>query len=395
MNIDEKKKKIILLSLGGIGIYLLATGVSYAAFSYLKIPGASQVMVAPLPKGESKFRVDLTAPKTEECPLSGQKLTKEEKDIWSKRRPLAVMIENHQDSRPQSGLSRADVVYEAVAEGGIARFMAIFYCGVSASDVQIGPVRSARTYFLDFASEYGDFPLYVHVGGANTPGKANALGQIGDYGWLRKGNDLNQFSLGFPVFWRDYERLDHPVATEHTMYSMTDKLFEVAEKRKLTNVDEAGVSWDKNFVKWQFKEGAEVGERGSQSPSFSFWSGYADYDVKWEYDQTRNEYRRINGGVAQKDRDDEAEIWGKTIVVAFMKESRANDGYENNLHLLYGTKGQGKALVFQDGKAIEGTWNKKDRKERMIFKDGNGKEIKLNRGQIWIEILLTGANVNY
>ena len=78
-----------------------------------------------------------------------------------------------------------------------------------------------------------------------------------------------------------------------------------------------------------------------------------------------------------------------------MKESRANDGYEGNLHLLYGTKGSGKTLIFQDGQVLEGTWNKKDREERMIFKDQKGKEIKLNRGQIWIEVLPVGQEVSY
>ena len=99
--------------------------------------------------------------------------------------------------------------------------------------------------------------------------------------------------------------------------------------------------------------------------------------------------------MAQKDRNDEAPIRAKVVVVALMQESRANDGYENNLHLLYGTKGSGKAIVFQDGQAMEGTWNKKDRKERMTFKDSKGKEIKLNRGQIWIEVLPVGAEVAY
>jgi len=77
-----------------------------------------------------------------------------------------AMIENHLDSRPPSGLSRADVIYEAVAEGGITRFLTVFYCGVASEDVRIGPIRSARIYFLDFASEYGDKPLFVHQGGA-------------------------------------------------------------------------------------------------------------------------------------------------------------------------------------------------------------------------------------
>lgn len=391
---NNNRSNTLFLILAGIGLYLVSTGISYASFSYFK-PAPKLSPLSPVPAEQTRSNIDLTAPKTEECPLNGAKFTKGEKEIWQKRRPLMVMIENHQEARPQSGVSKADVVYEAVAEGGITRFMGIFYCGVSAADSEIGPVRSARTYFLDFASEYSDFPLYAHVGGANTPGPANALGQIGDYGWLKKGNDMNQFAVGFPTFWRDYERIGHTVATEHTMYSTTDKLYAVAEKRNLNNVDGDGNAWDKNFVKWSFKDEAKSEERGNKSPEFIFWKGYADYGVKWAYDATNNIYQRFNGGVPHKDRNDDSPFQAKTVVTVFMKESRANDGYENNLHLLYGTKGSGKALVFEDGQVVEGTWEKKDRKDRMIFKDTKGKEIKLNRGQIWVEVLPVGSEVKY
>lgn len=394
----KTKKDLILVILGALGLYLISTGLSYAAFSSLLKPSSiTSPVVVPTGEKESKFKVDITAPKTEECPLNGSLFTLAEKEIWSARRPLTVMIENHLDSRPQSGLSKADVVYEAVAEGGITRFLTVFYCAASAYDWQIGPIRSARTYFLDFASEYGDFPLYVHVGGANMPGRADAIGQISNYGWRMK-NDLDQFSIGFPTYWRDENRLGHPVATEHTMYSTVDKLWKVAEKRGFTNVDKKGSPWDKSFISWKFKEDAPSDERENKSLEFYFWkaSSFAqDYKVRWEHDGTENVYKRINAGILQKDRDDETVIKVKNVVVVFMKELKADDGYENNAHLLYGTKGSGKILVFQDGKAVEGTWSKKDRKERMFFKDAKGKELKLNRGQIWIEILPVGSEVIY
>ncbi|MBM3209479.1 DUF3048 domain-containing protein [Candidatus Shapirobacteria bacterium] len=389
----NKNLKKISLIIGGIGLYLISTGISYAFFSR---EGETQAeIVSPVvstPTGGGS-KINLNLPKTEICPLNGAKLTVPERQIWEKRRPLTVMIENHADARPQSGVSRADVVYEAVAEGGVTRFLAVFYCAAAAEEVQVGPVRSARTYFLDFASEYGDFPLYAHVGGANTPGPANALGQIGDYGWLRKGNDLNQFAIGFPTFWRDYERLGREVATEHTMYSTTEKLWAVAEKRNLTSEDAEGNLWDKNFVPWQFKDDAT--SLGDKSPAFSFWSAYTEYAVKWEFDPSGNIYQRINAGVGAKDRNDEQTVSAKNVVLLFAAESRANDGYESNLHLLYKLKGSGRALVFQDGKVIEGTWNKKDRKSRTIFRDGTNKEVKFNRGPIWVEVLPVGAEVSF
>src|SRR3989344_5480690 len=226
------KTKFITI-LAGIGLYLISTGISYAAFSYFQ-KGQIDLLPSPvieIPTTEQRAKIDLSAPKTELCPLNAKLYTQAEKDIWSTRRPLGIMIENHEEARPQSGLSKADVIYEAVAEGGITRFLAIYLCGASAEDVQVGPVRSARTYFLDWISEYGISPLYVHVGGANCDpstgsgcaggAKADALGQIQKYGW-QVYNDINQFSAGFPTFWRDKDRLRNPdgseVATEHTMY---------------------------------------------------------------------------------------------------------------------------------------------------------------------------------
>jgi len=389
--LEKLKDQKILFIVVGLGFYLLSTGISYAFFSRGK--GVEMVSpVSPLPE-KVVSRIPLDMPKTEACPLTGEKFTVIEREIWEKRRPLTVMIENHQDSRPQSGLSKADVVYEAVAEGGITRLLAVFYCRAAFGEIQIGPVRSARTYFMDFASEYSDFPLYAHVGGANTPGPANALGQIADYGWVAKGNDFNQFSIGFPVFWRDYERLDHPVATEHTMYSTTEKLWGVAIQRRLTNVDSEGTKWNKNFVAWQFKEDEPSGQE--VSPALSFWSGYKDYDVLWQYEKGSNSYKRINGGETHQDLNNNEQLVAKTVILAFMRESRANDGYINNLHLLYKTKGSGLALVFQDGEVIEGTWTKEDRQARMTFEDKGGKVIKLNSGPIWVEILPTGAAIDY
>ena len=379
-----ENKKLILTILGGLVLYLASSGISYAAFRYLGGSGQS-ALISPLPVGEGRSKIDLSAPKTEQCPLNGGMFTKAERQIWEARRPLTVMIENHQEARPQSGLSKADIVYEAVAEGGITRLLAVFYCGASAEDVTIGPVRSARTYFMDFASEYGDYPLYAHVGGANMPGPANALGQIGQYGWLAKGNDLNQFAIGFPTFWRDYERIGHPVATEHTMYSTVDKLWEVAHKR--------GLDADEGFVPWKFKDEVKLEDRGGvEKIEFDFWSGDSDYSVLWQYDKTANHYLRFDGRQPHKDLNNDTQLWASTVIIQFMKEKGPIDELK---HLLYTTTGTGKAIIFQDGQAIQANWSKAKRQERTKFVDTKGKEIEFNRGPIWIEIVPAHQNVEY
>jgi hypothetical protein len=382
----------LLPILAGLGLYLFTTGISYAAFNFL---GTSPDMdfKSPVPAGEGgELFIDPAEPKTEACPLNGNFHTKTEKKVWEKRRPLAVMIENHLEARPQSGLSSADLVYEAVAEGGITRFLALFLCDAVARDRILGPVRSARTYYLDWASEYGETPLYVHVGGANLPGPANALGQIQKYGWGgRYGNDLNQFAIGYPTFWRDYERLGRTVATEHTMYSTTEKLWAEGESRGWSNKDPDDLDWEQAFEPWSFSEEEKEGEEASEI-SFGFWEGYKEYDVTWKYNSQSGLYERSNGGGPLKDLNNDQQITSKVIIIQFTVEKGPIDELK---HLLYTTTGSGKALVFQEGKVIEATWKKSSRTDRTTFVTKNGEEVVFTPGKIWIEIVPSGNSVDY
>lgn len=380
-------QKSLVVSILSIVLFISSAGVSYSVFSKGSLGSSAGSAKVSLPTATNSVTESPSEPKTESCPLNGSMHTKAAQDSWDKRRPLAVMIENHTDARPQSGLSSADVVYEAVAEGGITRFMAVFYCNLG--DIQVGPVRSARTYFLDWESEYN--ALYAHVGGANTPGPADALGQIITY----KVKDLNQFNIGFPTFWRDYQRLGHPVATEHTMYSTTQKLWEVGAKRGWTAVDSLGTRWDANFVSWKFKDDAPAKPATTTGIDVNFWQNYGDYAVRWDFDGSCDCYKRSNGGAPHKDLDNNQQLQAKNIVVQFERESPANDGYENNAHLLYKTIGQGKALIFQDGKVTEGQWSKASRTARSKYTDSNGREIVFDKGLIWIETVPEGAKVTY
>ena len=382
----KKTISIILVVL----IYLISTGISYSTFSAKERTNSQASPSMQSQNTDNDYQAitfDQSKQKTEECPLNGILYSKEQKAWWENHRPLGVMIENHQDARPQSGISFSDVTYEAVAEGGITRTLNVYYCQDAGI---IGPVRSARTYFMDFISEYGDYPLYAHVGGANSPGLANALGQIEDYSWANY-NDMNQFSIGFPVFWRDQNRLGHDTATEHTMYSTTSKLWTfAADKRKLTATNKDGEKWDTDFVKYTFKDGSA--EADSQNINIQFWNDPA-YAVDWKFDKQRNIYLRNNGGQPHIDRNTKKQLTASSIVALFMTEKHADDGYENNAHLLYGTKGAGKALIFQNGKEIKGTWKKASRTGHTIISDQSGKDLEFTRGKIWFEILPTDADV--
>ncbi len=383
----NKKIALILVFVA----FLLSGAVSY---SFFKDGGVT--ILSPLsnyrPPASNGTTISPEEPKTEECPINGEMLTKTQKANWEKRRPLGIMVENHKEARPQSGLSSADVIYEAVAEGGITRFMAVFYCKDAA---YVGPVRSARMYFINLLEAYGNYPLYAHVGGANTPGPADALGYIKEIGWSSY-NDLNQFSVPFPYFWRDYERLPNR-ATEHTVYSSTSKLWQYAkEKRELTEKDEDGVSWDEEYTPWKFQDDAKIESRGAVSKiDFGFWDSFAtDFGVVWAYDKATNSYKRSNGGSPHLDKNNGKPIVSKNIIVVFAKESPANDGYEGG-HLLYKTIGSGDALIFQNGKAIKGEWERVDEVSQFKFTDEDGEEISMVRGQIFMEILPIGNKVTY
>lgn len=392
------KPKLIPI-LAGLGLYLITTGFSFAAFNIVKGGGVSSKFVSPLskitPTEKAKFKVDPSIPRDQACPLNGLNYTKQEKDVWSQRRPLAVMIENSAEARPHSGISRADIIYEALAEGWITRFMAVFYCNTPFENITIAPVRSARTYFVDWVSEYD--ALYVHVGGANRIGenaaatdpRADALGQIDKYGI----KDMDQFGIGYPDCYRNPDRLDHPVATEHTMVCFSDNLYKIAEKREWTNVDSRGIPWDKNFKNWFFKDDPPEADRGTQNPiKIVFSEGYDKYDAGWEYDKTSNSYKRMTGGAPHLDLETKTQLSAKNVVVQFTKLIGPVD---STGHFLYTTIGSGNALIFQDGKAIKGSWEKKSRIGRTVFYNAAGKEIEFTRGLIWIEIIPTADQVTY
>lgn len=381
------KSNKLLIILFVIAVYLISTGFGYLVFvgsgiaSNTDNNNGSSAATGISGNDYEALEFDQSKAKTEECPINGVKYSREQKDWWEKHRPLGVMVENHTEARPQSGINAADVTYEAVAEGGITRFLNIYYCQDAGF---VGPVRSARVYFMDYVSEYGSFPLYAHVGGANTPGPANALGQIADMDWVGY-NDLNQFSLGLPTFWRDEKRLGRQVSTEHTMYSSTTKLWEAAKKRGLTDTNDGGEKWNEEFEPYAFKDDKPTS--GDHTLHIEYWEGYESYFVDWTYSPKNNSYIRNNGGVVHTDRNTKEQINAKNIVVLFMQETNANDGYENNLHLLYKTKGSGKALIYMDGGEIKGTWEKSGREGRTKTYDSSGEEIELNRGKIWFHIL--------
>ena len=396
------KKNLIALLM----IYLVSTAASFGVFSLIAKGAQAE------PKSNQQqinddetllgalLDIDPNEARDQACPLNGQYYTLTEKNAWSSRRPLFVMIENTPDARPQSGLSKADVVFEAVAEGGVTRFGALYYCAAQYQDVTLAPVRSARSYFVDWASGF-NLPMYVHVGGANLDGPADALEQIGTYGW-RGENDIDQFSVGYPTFVRNYNRIPgREIATEHTMETTTEALWAVAAERGWTNITPARIvngrsvaaaDWQSAYQGWSFE--SETPTLGtSQTISYDFWSGYNEYSVVWTYDAANDSYLRSNGGQDQTDLNNDQQLKASTVIVLFTTEKGPID---EKKHMLYGSVGQGKALIFKHGQEpAEANWSKPTREAELSFTNVRGQDIDLARGQIWISVLATGSEVSY
>jgi hypothetical protein len=316
------------------------------------------------------------------------------------------MIENQIDARPQSGLSLADVVYEAVAEGGITRFMGVFYCGAQADVARVAPVRSARIYFVNIAAEYNQ-PIYMHVGGANC-GRDEATGQcvsnpksfaieeLAKLGWRKpKGNDFDTTSdIGYPVLLRDYNRLGAGVvlATEHTMVGSLPAAWKEAEKRGFTAKMADDTRWIDGMKQWKLTAAADQKGAPATDVKFDFWPSYKDYSVEWKFDPSTKLYMRSEGGAPHIDLDTKQQLSAPNIVVQQVKETNLGD---YGKHMFYDVISSGTGFVFQNGVATEITWKKANQKARTIFSDKSGKEINFIPGTIWVELVPTTTKIEY
>jgi hypothetical protein len=286
-------------------------------------------------------------------------------------RPLAVMIENHPDARPQSGLSQADTVYEAVAEGGITRFMALY--NNLGSAIRVGPIRSVRPYYISFAAEYQ--AMLAHVGGSQD---ALSILSKSDSGVI----NIDGSVIGAPIFFRDFSR---KVAIEHTMYSDTRSLYDYA-------VNSLGTSVTSDFAPYAFKDDDSVSSRPvSQTVSVSVST--PEFDVQWKYDPITNGYKRIMGGMPHLDANTNQQIEAKTLILQAVTSSYYTETYGSIQKTVSSVdlSSGGAVTVIKNGIAIKGTWKKASGRTR--YYDASNQEIPLVRGLLWVELTYPDSTV--
>lgn len=339
------KKEIII----GAIVFVIVLGVALAL-------GFGKQAAAPQSPPVAQKKAAPPQPTVYTSPLTGMVVTQAESEM-----PVTgVMIENSDFARPQSGLKEAGVVFEAIAEGGITRFLAL---SQETSAPNIGPIRSARPYFLQWALGF-DAPV-AHVGGS-----PEALQDIKSWGV----KDLDEFYNG-----NYYHRISTREAP-HNMYTSMAQL-NALEKTK---------GWTSStYTGFPRKQDSPVATPTAKTIDFSI-SG-PDFSVHYDYTASTNSYARSEGGAPHMDATSGTQLSPKVVVALVMPYSLESDGYHSD----YNTIGSGKAYIFQDGTVSIGNWNKPSMKDQFTFTDSNGKTIKLNAGQTWISAVGAASDVSY
>ncbi len=301
----------------------------------------------------------------EEEPITAVLEEKEVQIFKGNDRPIAIMIDNHSDAWPQAGLQKAYMVYEIVVEGGETRLMALF----KGADVEkIGPVRSARHYFLDYAME--NDAIYTHFG--ESP---QADSDIRKYSI----NEIDGIAEDGTTFKRVKDK-----ASPHNAVTSIDKLIESAKNKKfkMTSNKESVLNYVTDEVNLEEGQGA-----------ISVTIPHSDLQtVKYVYDEENKVYQRYARGKKQTDWDSKETITTKNIIITFCdnytlqdKENKGRQGIKNI--------GTFDGYYITNGKAIKIKCIKNEREEQTVYQDLEGNEIKVNDGNTFVNICPTDAKV--
>lgn len=344
-----KKQAIII----GVAAGVLLLGGGAGAYFWLNHRSEPAPVVSEQPKTETPPAVPITSP------LTGVEVTAEQ----AKLPVTGIMIENSTEARPQSGLDQAGVVFEAVAEGGITRFLALFQ---EDQPDYVGPVRSVRPYYLDWLLGFN--ASVAHVGG--SPDALNAIKALGV-------RDLDQFYNS-----GSYTRITSR-ASPHNVYTSLAKLVSLEQTKGYAT---------STFTGWPRKAAAPATTPTATSIDFAISS--ALYNSHYNYDAASNTYNRSEGGkphMQVNSSGQQTQIKANVVVALVLSKSLNSDG----VHTIYTTIGSGQAYVFQDGQVTTGTWSKSDRQSQISLTDSAGQPVKLNPGRTWVSIVDAAGRVSY
>ncbi len=295
-------------------------------------------------------------------------------EVWNSR-PIAVMIENSPDSRPQSGLIYADMVFEVVDEGGVTRYVAVY----SSYDADItGPVRSARPYYAEIARSFD--PIYAFWG--TYPEGYDIIRKL-DMDVLDGNSDVIAYAKSG---WRDYSRIDPGEDTAHTAFMSTIKLKEEASGY--------GYSLEGGQSPLRFKIDAVNSDKGDISDITINFS-YDSYRVDFEYNRENNNYLKFTGGTPHTNYETGKQIAVNNVIVMITDIEGPIDEWGHMAVRTTGTSDIGKAFFFMDGNVIEGTWERTSVFDPFKYKDDDGNVILFNRGSTWVALIQDTNRLTY
>lgn len=274
---------------------------------------------------------------------------------------VGVMIDNHPEAQPASGLNEAKIVYEAPAEGGITRYLAIFDKNQLVE--KVGPVRSARPYYLGWLQEYGD-GLYMHCGG--SPAALDLIEENNIF-------DANEF-YNSQYYWRDEKR-----SAPHNLYTSSENWNKNFSDKGDNRPASAWSGWnfDQNFNPTNFTPVKEI--KIAYSP---------DYEVVWKYNIAESRFELWLNGKQYLD-DNNQPIWSKNILIQLVQTKILDEVGRREITQI--GEGEGKFLL--NGKLLQAHWKKSYTNDRTRFYTANDQEIKLFPGKIWVEIVPVNSKI--
>jgi len=349
---DQAKKKRIALVGGLVALALVALAVLGLALANTGLAGP----IIPLSPLDEALKTDWKpkAPEIFYSPLSGLEQSPEA----YLRRPLVVKVENAPEARPQSGMDKADIVYEEPMEGYAVTRFALIYQSRGADP--IGPVRSARRSDSQIVPQYQGFLAYS--------GAHDRVVRTLDWAGVSHASELANETAFYRVGFR---------RAPHNLYSNTSLLWGLVKRK--------GEYKQVRLPSFGFKDEETRAANAVRTIRIDFGT---ITKVRWEYDRRSNSYLRFQSGSAHTDRATGRQLAARNLVLMHVTQEVlpfAEDvaGSQALQHNLLGT---GKATIFLDGKRINGKWTS-SKKRPPIFTDASGKKVLLNRGQIWIEVV--------
>jgi hypothetical protein len=284
-------------------------------------------------------------------------------------RPVAVMFDNHPAAYPQVGLAQASVVFEALAEFGITRYMGIYAEGITPELNSIGPVRSARAYYVEWAK--GLRATYVHAGGS-PDGLLLAETSIE----LVNMDALRGNTRG--AFIRSSDR-----AAPHNLFTNSAAIteFTAAQDQATPDLSEIG---------FLFKADAPEAERPA-AQSLSYYFIYRDAYVAWAYRPATNDYVYFRQQRPHVDGQTGEQLRFKNVVILEVPERPVPGDAKGRIEQQ--VVGEGPARIFRDGQMIEATWRKPAGFAQLQLYTNDGAEAELNAGTVWIAAIPALANL--